>query len=70
MSYMLGLASITVSVFCVLAFQGVENERWLPFLLILHSVFIWIASHFEDKLENRIKSLENKLKDGEKGGEG
>ncbi len=65
---MLGLASVTVSVFCVLAFHGVENERWLIFLLILHSVFVGIASHFEYKLENRIKSLENKLKDGEKEG--
>lgn len=70
MSCFLGFASITVSVYCVLAFHGVENEICFPLLSTLYLVFTFIAGHFEDKLEKRIKGLEKKLEDKEKGGEG
>ena len=72
MSWVLGLVSVTMSLFIALAFHPFETE-WLnaicfPFLSLVYMALLLLAEHLEDRLENRIKALEKKLKDKEKGG--
>lgn len=73
MCWVLGLVSITMSLFITLAFHPFETE-WLnaicfPFLSIVYVALLLLAMYLEDSLENRIKALEKKLEDKEKGGE-
>lgn len=73
MSWILGLASMIVSLFIGLAFHPFETE-WLnaiglPLLSIAYMSLLTLAAHLEDRLERRIKDLEKKLEYKEKGGE-
>ena len=73
MSWILGLASIIVALFIGLAYHPFETE-WLsaiifPLLSIAYMSLLTLAGHLEDRLERRIKDLEKKLEDKEKGGE-
>lgn len=72
MCWILGLVSVTMSFFITLAFHPFETE-WLnaiifPFLSLTYMFLSMLAEHCENKLEKRIKDLEKKLEDKEKGG--
>ena len=72
MSWVLGLVSIIMSLFITLAFHPFETE-WLnaiifPSLSLTYMALLMLAEHLEDRLEKRIKDLEKKLEDKEKGG--
>lgn len=73
MCWVLGLVSVTISLFVTFTFHPFKTE-WLnaivfPFLSITYMALLMLAEHLEVKLEKRIKDLENKLEDKEKGGE-
>mgnify|MGYP003304105899 CR=1 FL=1 len=72
MCWVLGLVSVTISLFMTLTFHPFETE-WLnaiifPFLSLTYMALLTLAEHLEDKLEKRIKDIEKKLEDKEKGG--
>lgn len=72
MCWAIGLASIFISLFTVLAIHPFESEVvnaiCFPLLSFLYMGSLLLAEHIEDKREKRIADLEKKLKDIEKGG--
>lgn len=73
MSWLIGVAAVLISFFSALAFHPFENEAinevCFPALGFVYALMLGIASDIEDKLNRRIKALEKKLEDKEKGGE-
>ena len=65
MSYILGLCSWITAAFVFLTVYPFENEIanavCFPCLSLMSLVLISVASCMEDKLERRIKALEDKL---------
>jgi hypothetical protein len=68
----MGLVSMVISIFAVLTFHPLGNEVAnaiiFPLLSLTYMALLLFAEHHEDKLEKRIKTLEKKLEDKEKGG--
>lgn len=73
MGWIMGLASMAMSLLAALAFHPLENEVAnaiiFPLLNLTYIALLYFAEHFEDKLEKRIETLEKKLENKEKGGE-
>jgi hypothetical protein len=69
----MGLVSMVVSLFAVLAFHPFGNEVAnaiiFPLLSLTYMALLCFAEHHENKLEKRIETLEKKLENKEKGGE-
>lgn len=72
MGWIMGLASVAISLFITFTFHPFENEVanviCFPLLSLIYMTLLVFAEHQEDKLERRIKTLEKKLEDKEKGG--
>ena len=73
MCWIMGLVSVVISLFAVLTVHPFGNEvaNFICFMLLglIYMVLLCFAEHHEDKLENRIRTLEKKLEDKEKCGE-
>ena len=73
MSWILGLASICMSVYAVLYFHPLENETIngiiFPLLSIIYVILLSASAFHEEKTNKRIEILEKKLSDKEKDGE-
>ena len=74
MSWSIGLASVMMSLFTVLTIHPFENEVvngiCFPALSVVYAILLCIAVDREEKINERIRTLEKKLEDKEKGGEG
>lgn len=72
MCWIMALVSLTISLFVTLIFHPLGNEAanaiCFPLLSLIYVALLCFADYHEDKLENRIKTLEKKLEDKEKGG--
>ena len=73
MSYIMGFLSMIASAYMVLIFHpfenGVTNAIFSLILTILYWGVVALGYWYEGKIEKRIKNLEKKLEDMEKGGE-
>lgn len=71
MAYLIGLASMAMSLFTALSINSFEGEGinalCFPALAITYCIFTAIAANIEDKLKRRIEALEKKIDDMEKG---
>lgn len=65
MMWLIGLISFITSLYTVLAMHPFENNTInsivFPALSLLHIILISIAGNKEDKINKRIKDLENKI---------
>lgn len=72
MCWIMALVSMIISLFVVLIFHPFENEVanaiCFPLLSFIYMALLCFAEHCENKLEKRIRTLEKKLEDKEKGG--
>lgn len=72
MCWIIGLATIAISLFVTLTFHPLENEVAnaiiFPLLSLTYMGLLRFAEYREDKLEKRIRTLEKKLEDKKKGG--
>lgn len=73
MSWILGLASMCISVYATLCFHPFENETInetiFPLLVIVYAILLGVSSIYEEKTNKRIEMLEKKLSDKEKDGD-
>lgn len=73
MSWTTGLISAVMSILVAFIFHPIENEVAKIIVISLSATvylaMLWIEDYHEDKLEKRIRTLEKKLEDKEKGGE-
>ena len=69
MAFLIGLASIAISCYIALTIHPFESDvaNIICFvgLSFLSTILLCIASDHEDKMNERIKALENKLKNKE-----
>lgn len=73
MAWLIGLASMMISLFIVLTFHPFQNEIvyliFVPLIAAVYCILLRIAAGIEDKIEKRIKELEKKVEDIQKGEE-
>lgn len=69
MSYLLGIASMFMALFVTLTICPLENNALMTICMIalptLFMIVLAFASSIEDKVDHRIKTLEDKLRDKE-----
>lgn len=69
MTYLIGMASMAMSLFITLIIHPFESDVAMAIcsvgLSVTHSVLLCVSSNIEDKLDKRIKALEDKLKNEE-----